>query len=95
MMKKSQAFFPNLTVVLFLLLIAPCMRAQVSSVGQMVARGDSLHALYRFDEAGLMYSKALESIGSGGLSESDSLLKAKINNRLLLSENGSIESSEI
>lgn len=89
MMKKSQAFFPNLTVVLFLLLIAPCMRAQVSSVGQMVARGDSLHALYRFDEAGLMYSKALESIGSGGLSESDSLLKAKINNRLLLSENGS------
>jgi len=89
MMKKSQAFFPNLTVVLFLLLIAPCMRAQVSSVGQMVARGDSLHALYRFDEAGLMYSKALESIGSGGLSESDTLLKAKINNRLLLSENGS------
>ena len=87
-MKKRQAFFPKIKVALLLLFFAHGARAQDFSVDQMIARGDSLHSQYRFDEAGLVYSRALESVGADSLSYSDSILKVQINNKLLLSENG-------
>ena len=63
--------------------------AQNRQVDSLVQRGDSLHRLYRFSEAGHCFSQAAGLLGD---SHADSLTKEMIESRLLLSENGQIMS---
>ena len=63
--------------------------AQNRQVDSLVQRGDSLHRLYRFAEAGHCFSQAAGLLGD---SHADSLTKEMIESRLLLSENGQIMS---
>ena len=63
--------------------------AQNRQVDSLVQRGDSLHRLYRFSEAGHCFSQAAGLLGD---SHADSLTKEMIESRMLLSENGQIMS---
>ena len=67
---------------------APDIRAQVSVVDSLLCKGDSLRYIYMFDESVAAYTEALESLGDSLLTHQDSILKLKISDKLLLSENG-------
>ena len=88
MMKKSQAFFLNIIVVLLSSFTAPGLWAQVSAVDSLVCRGDSLRSAYRFEESMDAYSDALNALSDSIHTHQDSILKLNISDKLLLSENG-------
>ena len=88
MMKKSLSFFLNIIVALLTSFTAPGLRAQVSVVDSLLSRGDSLRMAYCFEESLSMYSEALAALGDSLSTYQDSLLKLKINDKVLLSENG-------
>ena len=67
---------------------APDVRAQVSVVDSLLCKGDSLRYIYMFDESVSAYTEALEILGDSLLTHQDSILKLKISDKLLLSENG-------
>ena len=59
--------------------------AQNRQVDSLVQRGDSLHKLYRFAEAGHAFTQAANILGD---SQEDSIMKEMVESKLLLSENG-------
>ena len=67
---------------------APGLRAQVSVVDSLICKGDSLRQNYMFTESLSAYSDALEALGDSLLTHQDSILKLKISDKMLLSENG-------
>ena len=87
-MKKRQTFFLNILIALLLPFTAPGLRAQVSVVDSLLTRGDSLRMVYRFEESMDMYSEASATLGDSLNTYQDSILKQKVNDRMLLSENG-------
>ena len=64
------------------------LHAQKPDVDSLVARGDSLHQEYCFEDAIEAFSMALEAVQDSILTVEDSLKILDINSRLLLSENG-------
>lgn len=87
MMKKRYTFFLN--IIAFLLPFAALeSRAQTSVVDSLIARGDSLRAVYRFEESIAAYSEAVDSMKDTLGTSRDSVLTMKLSDRLLLSENG-------
>ena len=87
-MTKRQTFFLNITIALLLPFAAPGLRAQGPSVDSLLCKGDSLRLIYRFEESISVYTEALESLGDSLRTHEDSLLKLKISDKMLLSENG-------
>ena len=69
-------------------LAAPGLRAQVSVVDSLLCKGDSLRQNYMFDESVSIYNDALRVLGDSLRTHQDSILKLKISDRMLLSENG-------
>ena len=67
---------------------APDIRAQVSVVDSLLCKGDSLRLSYRFEESMSAYTGAMEALGDSLQTHQDSVLKLKISDRMLLSENG-------
>ena len=64
------------------------MHAQVSPVGSLVSRGDSLRRVYRFDQSLEAYNKALDMVSDTSSVWNDSTAMAAISDLILLSENG-------
>ena len=87
-MKKRHTFFQNILIALLLSFTAPVLRAQVSVVDSLVSRGDSLRMVYCFEESLSMYSEALAALGDSLSTYQDSILKLKISDKMLRSENG-------
>ncbi len=67
---------------------APGLQAQNPVVDSLLCKGDSLRLNYMFEESVSVYTEALESLGDSLRTHQDSLLKLKVSDRLLLSENG-------
>lgn len=78
---KLLYFFATLAIMY---LSVPCASAQVDS---LIHAGDSLHRIYRFDDAADAFEKALE-IAQDTTATIDSALLETISEKLLLSENG-------
>lgn len=87
MMKKRYTFFLNI-IALLLPFAALESRAQTSVVDSLIARGDSLRSVYRFEESIAAYSEAVDSMKDTLGTSQDSVLTMKLSDRLLLSENG-------
>lgn len=86
MMSRRQIFFLN---IIFLLSFGVLqMHAQVSPVGSLVSRGDSLRRVYRFDQSLEAYNKALDMVSDTSSVWNDSTAMAAISDLILLSENG-------
>lgn len=75
-----------LNIFIPLLFCVPAVDAQVVSVDNLVALGDSLRCEYRFEESVSAYSKALEMVTTGQVKDSSLILT--ISDKILLSENG-------
>lgn len=71
-------------LLMFMLLSGPCAHAQVES---LMHAGDSLHRLYRFDDALELFDQALEVAHDREIQ--DTVLLNTISAKLLLAENGS------
>ena len=85
-MSRRQIFFLN---IIFLLSFGVLqMHAQVSPVGSLVSRGDSLRRVYRFDQSLEAYNKALDMVSDTSSVWNDSTAMAAISDLILLSENG-------
>ena len=54
----------------------------------LAERGDSLHAIYRFDESLLAYEEALAMVSDTVSVAEDSLLRLELQDKILMSENG-------
>ena len=87
MMKKRYTFFLNI-IALLLPFAALESRAQTFVVDSLIARGDSLRSVYRFEESIAAYSEAVDSMKDTLGTSLDSVLTMKLSDRLLLSENG-------
>lgn len=80
----------NLLKILCLTLfcVSAVSTAQERRVDSLVALGDSLHSEYCFSRALEVYGQALEELQDSILTAEDSLLKAAVKDKMLLSENG-------
>lgn len=87
-MKIRRKIFLNIIISVLFCFSAADIRAQVSRVDSLVMSGDSLREDYRFDESLAAYGQALESLDDTLQTSQDSLLKIKVKDRILLSENG-------
>ena len=88
MMKKSQTFFLNIIVAFLMPFAAPGLQAQSMVIDSLLCKGDSLRQNYMFEESISVYTEALAALGDSLSTHQDSLLKLKVSDRLLLSENG-------
>lgn len=79
--------FHKILSLIFFCTAAPAP-AQNLVVDDYIAKGDSLHSQYDFTRALESYSLALEQFQDSLITESDSLLKLKVKEKMLLSENG-------
>lgn len=77
----------------FAILNCGMAQAQNQLADSLVTRGDLLRAEYRFEESLAAYSKALEAVSDSVSTTADSLMRMKISDRMLLSENGKNMSS--
>ena len=87
-MKKRQTFFLNIIVALLMPFAAPGLQAQSTVVDSLLCKGDSLRLNYMFEESVSVYTEALTALGDSLSTYQDSVLKLKVSDRLLLSENG-------
>lgn len=87
-MKKSQTFFLNIIVAFLMPFAAPGLQAQSMVIDSLLCKGDSLRQNYMFEESISVYTEALAALGDSLSTHQDSLLKLKVSDRLLLSENG-------
>ena len=80
----------NLLKILCLTLfcVSAVSTAQERRVDSLAALGDSLHSEYSFSRALEVYGQALEELQDSVLTVEDSLLKAAVKDKMLLSENG-------
>lgn len=80
----------NLLKILCLTSFCVCasLSAQNRRIDSLVTVGDSLHAEYSFADALEAYTLAMEELKDSVLAAEDSLMKAEIKDRMLLSENG-------
>lgn len=80
----------NLLKILCLTLfcVSAVSTAQERRVDSLAALGDSLHSEYCFSRALEVYGQALEELQDSVLTVEDSLLKAAVKDKMLLSENG-------
>lgn len=85
-MIKLQNLFKILCLTSFC--VCASLGAQDRRVDSLVATGDSLHAEYSFKDALEAYTLAMEELKDSVLTVEDSLLKAEVRDRMLLSENG-------
>lgn len=76
--------------ILCLILFCVCgtAGAQVRRVDSLVALGDSLHAEYSFVKSLEAYALAMEELSDSLITVEDSILRAAVKDRMLLSENG-------
>ena len=80
----------NRLKILCLILFCVCgtAGAQVRRVDSLVALGDSLHAEYSFVKSLEAYTLAMEEFSDSLITVEDSILRAAVKDRMLLSENG-------
>lgn len=91
-MPKAQKIYLKLLPAVFFLLVSLAAGAQEPSRRQqaenLVQKGDSLRAVYRFDESLSAYESALSLTDDTLFFAVDSSLKLDIQDRVLMSENG-------
>lgn len=85
-MMKSRNLFKILCLIVFC--VGTSLVAQERRVDSLVVRGDSLHAEYSFVRALESYTLAMEELTDSVLTVEDSILKAAVKDKMLLSENG-------
>ena len=85
-MMKLKNLFKILCLTLFC--VGDSLFAQERRVDSLVVLGDSLHKEYCFVRALETYTQAMEELTDSILTVEDSILKAAVKDRMLLSENG-------
>lgn len=85
-MMKLRKLFKILYLITFC--AGTSLVAQERRIDSLVARGDSLHSEYSFVRALESYTLAMEEFRDSILTVEDSILKAGIEDKMLLSENG-------
>ena len=85
-MMKLKNLFKILCLTLFC--VGSSLFAQERRVDSLVVLGDSLHKEYCFVRAFETYTQAMEELTDSILTVEDSILKAAVKDRMLLSENG-------
>ena len=80
--------FHNILFTALLLCFAGNLHAQQQKVDSLLRQGDFLRGQYRFDESLDTYYEALDIAEDSLFMQTDSLAHIRINDRILLSENG-------
>ena len=78
----------NILSIVVCFLAAATLQAQNPKVDSLLRHGDALRSQYRFDESLDTYYEALDIAEDSVYMLTDSLLRHKVNDRILLSENG-------
>ena len=76
-----------LHIILLLICLYPCLtelKAQTSCLDSLVSAGDRLRGQYRFEESIDVYGRVIDSLNVF----EDSVMRLKVSDRILLSENG-------
>ena len=86
-MKRISSLY-NILLAAILMCFALSLNAQQHKIDSLLHQGDVLRSQYRFDESLDTYYEALDMAEDSVYMLTDSLLRHKVNDRILLSENG-------